>query len=37
MRGKVAKKLRKAARGNVGKYRDLKWLWKRGRIKKGVA
>jgi len=37
MRGKVARRLRKAAHGSHKTYRDLKWLWKKGRVKKGVA
>jgi len=35
MRGKVAKRLRKAARGGKpGLYKALKSLWKTGHIKK---
>jgi len=37
MRAKVARRLRKAAYGTKVKYKYLKWLWKIGRIKKGVA
>jgi len=35
MRGKVAKRLRKAARGGKpGLYKALKWAWKAKKIKR---
>lgn len=34
MRGTVAKKLRKAAKGKPELYKILKWAWRTGRIKK---